>query len=202
MDPRTLGIVLIVLAFLCPLWAVAMQGDSRHEAVALDQQSEIRPLDSSIDSPTTLSPSQVGVVVWVALLVLVGTVSAVHRAMHRLGVPNRDEAAIWSDGGRVDTAGTADTVLYERVRWLETSDRWIVSLDPPSETSAGTIAVLACAMASVAFGTLFTIEYVGAARTQYFGGYACGLFLSLAALTAAYYVWFVPSIEVAERRAH
>ena len=40
------------------------------------------------------------------------------------------------------------------------------------------------------------------ARTQYFGVYAAGLFLTLAALTVAYYAWFMPHVVVAEERVH
>jgi len=55
---------------------------------------------------------------------------------------------------------------------------------------------------SIVFAALFTGEYLTLARTQYFGLYATGMFLSLALSTVAYYAWFMPHVEVAERRGH
>jgi hypothetical protein len=208
MDPRTLGIVLIVLVVLLPMWVVALQGEGPTESVELDQQSEIRPAEGLIETPTKLSPSQVGVVVWVALLALVGVMSAVHRGMHRLGRTARERPRTRTDGGQqadqLDAVNENDleSALYDEYAWLETSDRWIISAEAPSESTTGLAAVLVTAMGAVACATLFTLEYVGPARTQYFGLFAFGLFVSLAALTAAYYIWFVPRIEVAERREH
>ncbi|SFR87226.1 hypothetical protein SAMN05216559_0325 [Halomicrobium zhouii] len=186
----TAVIAVIVLLVLAPMWVIAIQGEGASEEVEIDRGvSEIQPLDGFLDTPNKLSPSQVGVIVWVALLALVGVVSAAHRFMNEAVRPP-DDAAVAADGGSA-SAG-----------WLDTDDRWVVEYYDASEQAEGLLAMGGLTVLAIVFAALFTGEYFTLARTQYFGVYAAGMFFSLAGLTIAYYAWFVPHVEVVEEREH
>ena len=191
MDPRTIVIVLLLLAVLLPTWYVALHGEPPSEEIEIDQSvNEIRPLDGFVDAPNKLSPSQVGVIVWVALFALVGVLAAFHRFMNRAARPDRD--ATVTDGGRADVG----------LPWIETDRRWVVEYAPASDAIEGLIAMGGLTVLTITFAALFTGEYLTLARTQYFGLYAFGMFMSLTGLTVSYYAWFMPHLEVAERRGH
>jgi len=196
-------IVLLVVLTLLPMWYVGLQGEPPSEEIAIDQSvSELRPLDGFLDTPNKLSPSQVGVIVWVALLALVAVLSAAHRFMNRAvrpeepsaATPERaaDEPAV-TDGGESGRSG---------LPWLSTDERWVVEYHDASDAIEGLVAMGGLTVLAIVFAALFTGEYLTLARTQYFGVYAAGMFLSLAGSTVAYYAWFMPHIEVAERRDH
>ncbi|MFD1643208.1 hypothetical protein [Halohasta litorea] len=185
------ALILLVAVVLLPMWFVAGQGEPPAETVEIDQSvTNIQPLEGFVDTPTKLSPSQVGVVVWVALFALLGVLAFFHRFMNELARPESDTPPTAADGG---------TVGFE---WMETEERWIVGYDPPSDSLAGLIAMGGLTVLSIVFAALFTGEYLTLARTQYFGIYAFGMFMSLTGLTVSYYAWFMPHIEVAERRGH
>ena len=189
MRRSTLVIAVVVLAVLLPMWFVALHGEPPSEEIAIDQSvSEMQPLESLVDTPNKLSPSQVGVIIWVVLFALVGVLAAAHRFMNR--------AVRRSDPG--DPQSPPDRVLP----WLETEDRWLVGYEDAPDSIEGLVAMAGLTVLSIVFAALFTGEYLTLARTQYFGLYATGLFLSLALLTVAYYAWFMPHVAVAERRGH
>jgi len=201
-------IVLLVVLTLLPMWYVGLQGEPPSEEIAIDQSvSELRPLDGFLDTPNKLSPSQVGVVVWVALLALVAVLAAAHRFMNRAVRPEEpaaataagaDDAAV-ADGGRPDARSDGGTVRFP---WLSTDDRWVVEYHDASGAIEGLVVMGGLTVLAIVFAALFTGEYLTLARTQYFGVYAAGMFLSLAGSTVAYYAWFMPHVEVAERRDH
>ncbi|WP_181686996.1 hypothetical protein [Halorhabdus salina] len=189
MRRSTLVIAVVVLAVLLPMWFVAAHGEPPSEEIAIDQSvSEIQPLESLVDTPNKLSPSQVGVIIWVVLFALVGVLAAAHRFMNR--------AVRRSDPG--DSPSLPARVLP----WLETENRWLVAYEDAPDSIEGLVAMAGLTVLSIVFAALFTGEYLTLARTQYFGLYATGLFLSLAMLTVAYYAWFMPHVAVAERRGH
>ncbi|WP_336037253.1 hypothetical protein [Halobacterium yunchengense] len=196
MDGRTLVVGLVVLAVLLPMWFVAAQGEPPAEEVRIDQSvSDIRPLDGFVDTPNKLSPSQVGVVVWVALFALVGVLAGFHRFMNRAARPGTGADAAATDRPAAD-GGTASSP------WIETEDRWLVEYHPSSDAIEGLVAVGGLTALTITFSALFVGEYLTLARTQYFGIYAFGMFMSLTGLTVSYYAWFMPHVEVAERRDH
>ncbi|MFP4591150.1 MAG: hypothetical protein ACLFM8_06785 [Halobacteriales archaeon] len=191
MDWRAMAIVGIVLAVLLPMWYVALLGAPPGEPVELDHAvSDIRPLDGFLDVPHQLSPSQVGVIVWVALLGMFGALAFFHRFMVRAARPAQDHDETATDGGAV------------RLPWIESDHRWVVAYEAPSDELAGLVAMGGLTVLTIAFAALFTGEYLTLARTQYFGIYAFGMFMSLTGLTVSYYAWFMPHVEVAERRSH
>ncbi|MFA9516171.1 hypothetical protein ACERIT_02965 [Halopenitus sp. H-Gu1] len=191
MDRRTILIVGILLAVLLPMWFVAVHGEPPSEEIQIDQSvSEIRPLDGIVDTPNKLSPSQVGVIVWVALFGLVGVTAFFHRFMDRAARPDVDSDATVTDGSTLS------------LPWIEAENRWVVNYHSPSDAVEGLIAMGGLTALTITFAALFTGEYLTLARTQYFGIYAFGMFMSLAGLTVSYYAWFMPHIEVAERREH
>jgi len=193
MDRRGLVIALVVLAVLLPMWYVAAQGEPAAQEVAIDHSvSEIRPLDGIVDTPNKLSPSQVGVIVWVALFALLGVLAFFHRFMNRAARPDAME----------DATVESDQEIADAMSWLETDDRWIVVHEPATESVAGLAAMGGLTVLAIVFAGLFTGEYFTLARTQYFGLYAFGMFMSLTGLTVSYYAWFMPHVEVAERRGH
>ncbi|WP_435345882.1 hypothetical protein [Haloarchaeobius sp. HRN-SO-5] len=193
MQHEKLALVAIVLAVLLPMWFVAIQGEPPSEEIRIDQSvSEIRPLDGFVDTPNKLSPSQVGVVVWVALLALVGVLSFFHRFMNYAARPDGDADSTAADGGATAPG----------LSWFETEDRWVVEYAPASDALAGLVAMGGLTVLAIVFAALFTGEYLTLARTQYFGVYAFGMFMSLTGLTVSYYAWFMPHVEVAERRGH
>jgi hypothetical protein len=225
MQYRTLIILLVVAAVLLPTWYVAMHGEPPAEEIEIDQSvSEIQPLAGPLDTPTKLSPSQVGVIVWVALFALVGVVAGFHRFMNRAARPDADErATAATDGGpasgesgassehRPDggpASGASGASSGHRpdggvsLPWIETETRWLVEYYPSSDAIEGLIAMGGLTALSITFAALFTGEYLTLARTQYFGLYAFGMFMSLTGLTVSYYAWFMPHVEVAERRDH
>jgi len=186
-------VVLLLVMTLLPMWYVGLHGEPPAEEIAIDQSvTEMRPLAGFVDVPTKLSPSQVGVIVWVALFVLVGVLTAAHRFMNRAVRPEEGEqtTAVAADGGQVG------------LPWLATEGRWVVEYHDATEAVEGLVAMGGLTVLAVVFAALFTGEYLTLARTQYFGVYAAGMFLSLAGSTVAYYAWFMPHVEVAERRGH
>ncbi|WP_254546338.1 hypothetical protein [Halomarina pelagica] len=193
MRRETLVVVALLLAVLVPMWYVALHGEPPSEEIEIDQSvTEMRPLQGFVDTPNKLSPSQVGVVVWVALFALVGVLTAVHRFMNS-AVRSAEPARAAADGGRPGRPGSP---------WFQTDDRWVATYRAASDATEGVLAMGGLAILAIVFAALFTGEYLTLARTQYFGVYAAGMFLSLAMLTVAYYAWFLPHVEVAERRAH
>ncbi len=186
MRRQTVVVIAVIAVVLIPMWYVALQGEPPSEEIEIDPTvSDIRPLADIIDTPEKLSPSQVGVIVWIALFALVAVLTAAHRFMN--------EAVRPPDG-----TGDGDHSLP----FLETANRWIVEYHEPSMEQEGIVAMAALTVLAIVFAALFTAEYLTLARTQYFGVYGAGLFLSLSALTVAYYAWFMPHIEVAEERGH
>jgi hypothetical protein len=187
MNRKTLVILAVVIAVLLPMWFVALHGEPPTEEVAIDGSvTEMQPLEGVVDTPNKLSPSQVGVIVWVALFGLFGSVVAAHRFMNRAVRP----ATPATDGGQPGWS------------WTDTDNRWVVGYHDASDSIEGLAAMGGLTVLSIVFAALFTGEYMTLARTQYFGLYATGMFLSLAALTVAYYAWFMPHVEVAEDRGH
>ena len=177
------------------MWYVALHGEPPSEEIAIDESvSEHRPLDGFVDTPNKLSPSQVGVIVWVALFALLGILAAVHQFMNRAVRPP-DDAAV-ADGGLTSQHGDVS------LPWLATDTRWVVEYYDASDAIEGLVVMAGLTVLAVVFAALFIGEYLTLARTQYFGLYATGLFLSLALSTVAYYAWFMPHIEVAELRGH
>jgi hypothetical protein len=176
-----------------------MQGAHTGAEIELDQSvSEIRPLDGFLDTPNELSPSQVGVIVWIALFVLLGVLAFFHRFMNRAARPSEKPGTAGpQEAGEAATDGGKETFS-----WLETEDRWIVEYAPASDAIEGLLAMGALTALTIVFAALFTGEYFTLARTQYFGIYAFGMFMSLTGLTVSYYTWFMPHVEVAERREH
>jgi hypothetical protein len=197
----TVVVLVVVGVVLLPTWFVASQGEPPSEEIAIDQSvNEIRPLDGFVDTPTKLSPSQVGVIVWVALLVMLGVMAALHRFMNRAARPRAGSRTVGA-GEATDAEAAPDggTVSFP---WLETDGRWIVEYAPASDAIEGLLAMGLLSVLTIVFAALFTGEYFTLARTQYFGVYAFGMFMSLTGLTVSYYAWFMPHIEVAERRGH
>jgi hypothetical protein len=189
-----LVVVCLLVAVLLPMWFVALHGEPPSEEIEIDQSvTEMQPLQEIIDTPNKLAPSQVGVIVWVALFALVAVLTAVHRFMDSAVRPPDDadaEATPVADGGRVG------------LPWFRTEDRWVVEYHDASDAIEGIAAMGGLTVLAIVFAALFTGEYLTLARTQYFGVYAAGMFLSLAMLTVAYYAWFMPHVLVAERRKH
>ncbi|MEF8786516.1 MAG: hypothetical protein V5A45_11330 [Haloarculaceae archaeon] len=198
----TVLVVIVVGLVLAPMWYVASQGEPPSAEIELDQSvNEIQPLDGFVDTPNKLSPSQVGVIVWVALFVLLGVLAFFHRFMNRAARPGGSDESV-STASPEDTVETATDGGVSHFSWLETSDRWIVEYVPSSDAIEGLAAMGALTALTIAFAALFTGEYLTLARTQYFGIYAFGMFMSLTGLTVSYYAWFMPHVEVAERRGH
>ena len=192
MERNTILIGLLVTAVLLPMWYVALHGEPPSEEIAIDESvSEHRPLQGFVDTPNKLSPSQVGVIVWVALFGLLGLLAAVHRFMNQAVRPPDDAV---TDGGTA--SGSVS------LPWLSTESRWVVEYHDASDAIEGLVAMAGLTVLAIVFAALFTGEYLTLARTQYFGLYATGMFLSLALSTVAYYAWFMPHIEVAEQRGH
>ena len=211
MDRRTIAILLIVLAVLLPTWYVGLHGEPPSEEVRIDQSvSEMQPLEGFVDAPNKLSPSQVGVIVWVALLGLLGAMAFFHRFMNLAALPDA------SCGGPSDAGGADDPTAADggvdapppdgptrtTFPWFETEDRWVVQYHDASDAIEGLVAMGGLTVLAIVFSALLTAEYLTLARTQYFGVYAFGLFMSLLGSTVSYYAWFMPHVEVAERRDH
>jgi hypothetical protein len=194
MERNTILIGLLITAVLLPMWYVALHGEPPSEEIAIDESvTELRPLAGPLDTPNKLSPSQVGVIVWVALFALLAVLAAVHQFMNRAVRPPDDAVA---DGGvAADSGGVS-------LPWLSTDARWVVEYHDASDAIEGLVAMAGLTVLAIIFAALFTGEYLTLARTQYFGLYATGMFLSLALSTVAYYAWFMPHIEVAELRGH
>ncbi|SDN10273.1 hypothetical protein SAMN04487949_3375 [Halogranum gelatinilyticum] len=194
MKRETAVILLLLVAVLLPMWFVALHGEPPSEEIEIDQSvTEMRPLQEIVDTPEKLAPSQVGVIVWVALFGLVAVLTAVHRFMDsavRPDDPSEARETAVADGGRVG------------LPWFRTDDRWVVEYHDASDAMEGILAMGGLTVLAIVFAALFTGEYLTLARTQYFGVYATGMFVSLALLTVAYYAWFLPHVEVAERRGH
>jgi hypothetical protein len=212
MRRETVVVGVIVAIVLLPMWYVALHGEPPSEEVAIDQSvSEIQPLSGPVDAPNKLSPSQVGVVVWIALFGLYGVLVGTHRFMNRAVRPaDADAEVVASDGGYADDrkAESDPSRTIESIDepsglpWLRTNHRWLVEYHRATGSDEGLVVMAALTVLSIVFSALFTGEYLTLARTQYFGLYAAGLFLSLAGLTVAYYAWFMPHVKVAEKRGH
>jgi hypothetical protein len=192
---ETAVVLALVAAVLLPMWFVALHGEPPSEEIEIDQSvTEMRPLAEIVDTPEKLAPSQVGVVVWVALFGLVAVLTAVHRFMDSAVRP------VDADHGDTDDAVTDGGQVG--LPWFYTDSRWVVEYHDASDAIEGILAMGGLTILAIVFAALFTGEYLTLARTQYFGVYATGMFVSLALSTVAYYAWFLPHVEVAERRGH
>ena len=193
MKRETAVVLALVVAVLLPMWFVALHGEPPSEEIEIDQSvTEMRPLADIVDTPEKLAPSQVGVVVWVALFGLVAVLTVVHRFMDsavRPDDPDETNRAV-ADGGHVG------------LPWFSTDSRWVVEYHDASDAIEGILSMGGLTILAIVFAALFTGEYLTLARTQYFGVYATGMFASLALSTVAYYAWFLPHVQVAERRGH
>ncbi|MFW5905420.1 MAG: hypothetical protein ACOCUO_01070 [archaeon] len=188
MRKRTIGILLIVLVALLPTWYAAAQPVEHVEEVGIDtEETDMRPLQSIVDTPEAFTPAQVGVVIWLALGALIGVLVAFHRFMDHMVRPASGPDAM-ADGGPQG--------------WFKTEHRWIAEYVGPAESDEGVFAILALMVLTVMLSVLVVVEFLTLARTQYFGLYVGGLFLALAGMTAAYYAWFLPHVHVAEERYH
>ncbi|MEF8781065.1 MAG: hypothetical protein V5A46_10340 [Haloferacaceae archaeon] len=181
-------VLLLIVVAIVPMWLVALYSGEPAGALEINYELvEIRPLEGFVDVPSALTPSQIGVVTWMSLLVLMGLLAGLHRFME--GAVRPTEAS--SDGGRVAVPD-----------WFVTETRWIVEYEPGTESTEGLVVVGALSILAITCATLFAAEFAMLVRTQYIGLYATGMFVSLAAMTAAYYAWFMPHVEVAEHRGH
>jgi hypothetical protein len=188
---ETVVALLLLVAVLLPMWYVALHGEPPSDQIQIDQSvTEMRPLQEIVDTPEKLAPSQVGVIVWVALFGLVAVLTAVHRFMDSAVRTNPPVDETITDGGQVG------------LPWFWTDDRWVVEYRDATDAIEGIVAMGGLTILAIVFAALFTGEYLTLARTQYFGVYAMGMFVSLALLTVSYYAWFLPHVEVAERRGH
>ncbi|MFB6134412.1 MAG: hypothetical protein ABEJ55_05440 [Halanaeroarchaeum sp.] len=188
MRVRTIGILLIVLVALLPTWYAAAQTVEHPEEVGIDtEKTDIRPLQSIVDTPQAFTPAQIGVVIWLALGVLVGVLAAFHRFMERLVRPSSGPAAR-TDGGTYS--------------WFRSDRRWVAEYVGPAESDEGVFVLLGLAATVVALSVLVVVEFLTLARTQYFGLYVGGIFLAFAGMIAGYYAWFLPHVRVAEERYH
>jgi hypothetical protein len=194
---ETAVVVCLLVAVLLPMWFVALHGEPPSEEIEIDQSvTEMRPLQEIVDTPEKLAPSQVGVIVWVALFGLVALLTAVHRFMNDAVRPDDGQATAGDGESPVADGGQVG------LPWFRTDERWVVEYHDASDAMEGILAMGGLTVLAIVFAALFTGEYLTLARTQYFGVYATGMFLSLALLTVAYYAWFMPHVEVAERRGH
>lgn len=188
MRTRTIGILLIVLVVLLPTWFAAIQPVEHAEEVGIDTtETDMRPLQSIVDTPNAMTPAQVGVVIWLALGVLMAVLAGFHRFMDDLVRPGNGPKTV-ADGGPLD--------------WFQTDHRWITEYLGPRESDEGVLVILALSAMTVILSALVVVEFFTVARTQYVGLYVGGLFLGLAGMTAAYYAWFMPHVHVAEERYH
>jgi hypothetical protein len=197
MRQETLIIALLVALVLLPTWFVALHGEPASAEVEIEGSvSTMRPLAEIVDTPNKLSPSQVGVIVWVALFALVGVLAAAHRFMNEAVRPPDAEA------GATDSETATPDGGAIGLPWFHSEHRWLVEYHDASDAREGIVVMGGLTALAIVFAALFTGEYLTLARTQYFGVYAAGMFLSLALLTVAYYAWFMPHVKVAERRGH
>jgi hypothetical protein len=187
MRTRTVGIVLILLLVLAPTWFAAVQPSGEHVGeVEIDtSETDMRPLQSIVETPSEFTPAQVGVVIWIALGLLGVLLAAVHRAMH--------------GSGGTETDGTAADATSP---WFQTDHRWIAEFQSAAESADGLYVILGLIAATVAFALLAIMEFTTLARTQYIGLYVGGIFFTLGGATAAYSAWFLPHVTVAEERYH
>ncbi|MDZ7850516.1 MAG: hypothetical protein U5K70_06815 [Halodesulfurarchaeum sp.] len=188
MDARTIAIGLVVLAVLLPTWFAALQSPGEHPGeVEIDtSETDMRPLQSILETPAEFTPAQVGVIIWIALGALSILLAVFHRFMHGPGTTEPDTEA-----------------SGEGVRsWFQTDSRWIVDFVAAEDSADGLWVILATIAATVAFAVLTIIEFSTLARTQYVGLYVAGMFLTLALGVAAYSAWFMPHVVVAEERYH
>lgn len=186
MRTRTVAILLVVVVVLVPTWFAAAQPVEQAEEVGIDTgTTDMRPLQSIIDTPQVFTPAQVGVVIWLALGALLAVLMAFHRFMANMVRPSGGPSTI-SDGGTYP--------------WFQTENRWLGEYIEASESQLGLLVVLTLSVLTVVLSVLVVTEFFSLARTQYVGLYVGGIFLSLAGLTAAYYAWFMPHVHVAEVR--
>ncbi len=187
MRAETLLILLLIGLVLAPMWFAAAQPTGNHvgEAEIDTTATDIRPLQSIVETPQELTPAQVGIVIWLVLGVLTGILALFHRTMH--GSHGRD---------------VTEAQPGSSMPWLQTDSRWIATFVAPSERADGLYVILALIGATVAFALLAVMEFTTLARTQFVGLYVGGIFFTLAGATAAYSAWFLPDITVAEERYH
>lgn len=188
MNRRAIIVWLVIAVAIIPMWLTALYVSLPAGTLEIDYAlTTIRPLDGFVAVPGKLTPSQVGVITGISLFGLMGILAGLHRFMEDAVRPSDSSA----DGGRIAVPS-----------WFVTDSRWVVEYRESSESSGGLAVVAALSVFAIVCATLFASEFATLARTQYIGTYATGMFVSLAAMTAAFYAWFMPHVEVAERRSH
>ena len=187
MRAETALIVVLLGLVLAPTWFAAAQPTGSHvgEAEIDTGTTDLRPLQSIVDTPQEFTPAQVGIVIWVVLGLLTAVLAVFHRAMH---------------GSKEESTG--ENAPASSMPWLNTESRWVTFFQAPSEGADGLYVILGLIAATVAFSLLAVTEFLTLARTQYVGLYVGGIFFTLAGATAAYAAWFLPDVTVAEERYH
>jgi len=188
MRRKTLLLVLMLGVVLAVMWFAAAQptGDHVGETEIDTSSTDLRPLQSIVDTPQEFTPAQVGIIIWVVLGLLTALLAVFHRGMH----------------GSHESGNAGSDAATRTISWLNTDSRSIVSYLRPSEAKEGLYVILSLVAATVAFSVLVVVEFSTLARTQHIGLYVGGIFFTLAGATAAYSAWFLPDITVAEERYH
>jgi hypothetical protein len=187
MRTETALIVVLLAVVLAPTWFAAAQPSGSHpgEAEIDTEMTDMRPLQSLIETPQEFTPAQVGIVIWVVLGLLTAVLAVFHRAMHGS-----------------EQKGAAGEATSASMPWLDTDSRRIAFFEAPSKRVDGLYVILGLIAATVAFSLLAVMEFATLARTQFVGLYVAGIFFTMAGATAAYSAWFLPDITVAEERYH
>ncbi|MFB6129238.1 MAG: hypothetical protein ABEJ28_00260 [Salinigranum sp.] len=224
-ERETYVILFLIAVVLLPMWYFAVAGATpSHEVTLSGKQGAIAPTETFLPTPAQVDEFVAGVIVWVALLVLVGMIFYTHRFIRRVartGEPVRGgpagrgggtAGATQSDGGTPQTDGGTSSRATQRdagvdlpgplPSYLVTDHRWIAEYWPSHVDRPGLIGLGAMAWSATSFAVLFAWEALTYSRSQFLGIYAGMMFLSLGVMVAIYATWFMPSVVVVEERGH
>jgi hypothetical protein len=183
-------IVGLVGIVLLPMWAIALaSGEAGHAVTLVQGTGTIVPTETFLPTPHLVNENVAGVITWIALFGIVGTILYTHRFIHRIG---QAPESVATDGGL-----PVDVPSY-----LTAGGRRIVEYWPARADRAGVVAVALFSWSTVTFAALLLWEGLHLARTQFLGVYAGMMLLSLGVTVAVYASWFLPSVQVAEPRGH
>lgn len=197
-EKETIVIFVLLALVLGPMWFFALASHSSSSAVVLSQDTgAIDPTGTFLPTPVEVNELVAGVITWIAVFALVGMIYYTHQFIRTVG--ESGESAVEEREGRVAADGGVSAPIPS---YVLAGGRRLVDYWPAKYATPGVIGIAVMSWSTVTFSGLFVLEALSWARTQYLGIYGGMVLLSLGVLGAVYTTWFLPSMQVVEKRGH
>lgn len=197
-EKETVAILVLLALVLGPMWFFALSSHSSTSAVVLSpDKGAINPTETFLPTPVEVNEFVAGVITWLAVFALVGMIYYTHHFIRTVG--ESGESAVTEREGQVAADGGINAAIPP---YILAGGRRLVDYWPAKYATPGVAGVAIMAWSTASFSVLFVLEVLTWARTQYLGIYGGMALLSIGVLGAIYTTWFLPSMQVVEKRGH